>query len=520
MRGVRPETRSSPPGRESYLLMWLVWALGVACAVLSIVLVVETVQTMAVRTGSPLVYDRLGGSIVDHCIRIRQGLPIYAEPDDRFVAIVYTPLYYVLAAGVMSVVGEGVFACRLTSVLLIGGSLAVAVALVRLTTRRVGWALFALPIAAAGYPICAFFYDSPRTDQASTLMVLLAIWTAARFAGLRSGVALGVLLGLAYFSKQSTLAFSAIFLLGLLFLDHRRALLAGVVFGVGTGAAVGLMTWISDGWFWTYCVYLTTQHEMPMQRALAALRDDWGTAFLIPVLVCAGVALALALCKRRGEPERRTFILLLGGLGIAAFSFTSHTRVGATLKVLMPFCLFAAAAVPAGMGWLEGLREGRAWRSCVRLLALLLVSGYLLQHRFDPEDALTSPRALVLWDELKVEVERYARKGQVWVGPWGYFTTPMEGQGMRPEQVALEDYLGIHGHSTGLPLPPALVEAIREQRFVAIIWHVYGGNDRLHQLLKEHYAPTGKPLNTHVGIVRRKMVVRAWEPRPRPGTDG
>ena len=501
------------PGRSP--LVWLVWALGLLCAALSVVVVFETVQTMAVRTTGPLVHDRLGGCIVDHAIRIRQGLSIYAEPDDRFVPIVYTPLYYVLAAGVMSIVGEGVFACRLTSALLVAGCVAIAMALVRLTARG-AWPLLALPIAAAGYSVCFFFYDAPRTDPLSSLMVLLAIWSAARFSGLRSAVALGVLLSLAYFSKQSSLAFSAVFLLGLMLLDYRRALLAGVVFGAGTAAAIGLMNWLTDGWFWTYCVFLTTQHEMPLERALSGLQQDWGTELLIPVLSCVLVALALARSRRRGEPERRMFVVLLGTLAIAAFCFTSRTRVGATVKVLMPFCLVAGAAIPAGLGWLEGLRGGERWRLGVRALAALLVSGYLLQHRFDPDDAIPRPAALALWEELQTDVERYAEQGQVWVGPWGYFTTPMRGQGMRPQQIALEDYLGTRGHSTGLPMPKALVQAIREERFAAIFWQVPVRHEQLAELLGRHYRPVGEARSLRTGTRQKETTVRAWEPLGRP----
>ena len=99
---VADVTTKTEPGGEAPLLRVIGLAIYAACAVLTILFLVEVAGAMSVRVTDTLVHDRLGGSVIDHSIRIRQGLPLYAEPDDHFVPLVYTPIYYYLAAGSMS----------------------------------------------------------------------------------------------------------------------------------------------------------------------------------------------------------------------------------------------------------------------------------------------------------------------------------------------------------------------------------------------------------------------------------
>ena len=68
---------------------------------------------------------------------------------------------------------------RMASALLVGASIAVALALARRASGSWRWAALGVPLAVAGYPICEFFYDAPRVDPMSTLLVVVATRVAA-----------------------------------------------------------------------------------------------------------------------------------------------------------------------------------------------------------------------------------------------------------------------------------------------------------------------------------------------------
>jgi len=492
-----------------------------ACAVLTLATALDVGAATSGRVSGPLVHDRLGGGVVDHSIRIRQGLPLYSEPDDHFVPLVYTPLYYYLAAGSMSFLGEGAAACRVTSLALVLASLLVALALIRHVTGGWVWGAAALPFAAAGYPVCHFFYDSPRPDPASTLAVLLAAWVALRFRSVAAGVVLGALLCVAYFCKQSSLVFSVLFLAAVALEHPRRGIVAGAVFAGLTGALVAWANLATDGWFWTYCIYLPTQHEYSTARTLQILRADWGVQLVLPAAALLVAAVALMRRWRGTEADRNLRLVLLAALAMAAFCFASHARPGATAKVLMPFCLFAAAALPIAFSWLDaGVRSARG-RWAVRSASALIVGAFLVQHRFDPMSALATEEDLVRWSELQESFARHAEEGQVWVAPWGYLTTPVDGQEMRPNLIALEDYLGVKGNVTGQAIPPALQAAIENHEFSAIFFPTKRGGFRpLRELVKKHYKLEERFTDMTVGVQRFSMSLGVFTPRESSGAAG
>ena len=152
----------------------------------------------------------------------------------------------------------------------------------------------------------------------------------------------------------------------------------------------------------------------------------------------------------------------------------------------------------------------------VRGLCALMLCLLLLQHRFDASDALPTEEDLVRWEELHESVAEHAARGQVWVAPWGYYTTVMEGQAMRPNLITLEDYLGVSGNVTGQPIPVELQIAIERGSFTAIVFPTEGGGFRdLRRLVKRHYRP-GPTLNMAVGFKHREVPVAIFTPREVP----
>jgi len=499
---------ASPRARAPQLL-WL--AASLVALIAGVLTFRQVAAASAARLPMDLVTDRLGGAMVDHAIRVRDGLQTYCEPDDRFMPVVYTPLYYHLAAATMRVVADPLVACRATALGLVALA-ALALALLAWRTTRSAWVgASVLLLAAAGDRACEFFYDAPRTDPAAALFAVLAVGAAAMFKRPRSGVAIGALLCLAFWGKQSTALFSAAFCALLLLENWRRALVAGATFGALTAASVWAENVATDGWFWRQAIALTSGHDLPFERLKETFVQDWLGPLLPSLIGVALVAVALFAGRRAGSPpanaaapvaapvaapgrdaRRRLVVLFFGTVAMALFTTVSRTRTGVTAKILIPIVLLLAALLPMGAWWIEARCAGAPRGRLLGALARLGVAAVLALAWFPVERALPTAEQEAHWKELLAVVDSHAAKGQVWLSPWGYVTTRIPGQSMRPTMLALEDWLGVRGKSTGNPLPPKLVAAIERGEFAAIIFPSRGKNrwfrpeiDRAYRLERE-----------------------------------
>lgn len=496
---------TAPPRARALEIAWIVASL------VALVAGALTFRQVAAASGQrlhlDLVTDRLGGAMVDHAVRVRDGLPTYCEPDDRFMPVVYTPLYYHLAAATMAVVADPLVACRATALGLVALA-ALALALFAWRTTRSAWVgASVLLLAAAGDRACEFFYDAPRTDPAAALFAVLAVVAAATFRRPRSGIAIGVLLALAFWGKQSTTLFAAAFC-GLLLLENwRRALIAGATFAGLVASSVWLENLATGGWFWREAIALSSEHDLPLDRLKETLAQDWLGPLLPSLLGVALVAVALfARNKPTAEPadgsaaapapgrdaRRRLAVVFAGTVAMALFTTVSRTRTGATAKILIPIALLLAALLPMGAWWIEARCASRARGRLLGTFARLGLAAVLGLAWFPVERALPTAEQTARWKELLAIVDSYAAKGQVWLSPWGYATTRMPGQSMRPTMLALEDWLGVRGKTTGNPLPPKLVAAIERGEFAAILFPSRGKNrwfrpeiDRAYRLERE-----------------------------------
>lgn len=460
----------APPRARAPQLLWI--AASIVALIAGALTFRQVAAASAARLPMDLVTDRLGGAMVDHAIRVRDGLPTFCEPDDRFMPVVYTPLYYHLAAAAMHVVADPLRACRATALGLVALA-ALALALFAWRTTRSAWVgASVLLLAAAGDRACEFFYDAPRTDPAAALFAAVAIVAAATFTRPRSGIVVGALLCLAFWGKQSTALFSAAFCALLLLENWRRALVAGATFGALTGLSVWAENVATGGWFWRQAIALTGEHDLPFDRLKETLAQDW-LGPLLPSLIGVALVAAALFAPRRAAPDgdarRRLRILFLGTLAMALFTTVSRTRTGATAKILIPIVLLLAALLPMGAWWIEARCAGAPRGRLLGALARLGVAAVLALAWFPVERALPTAEQTKQWKELLAVVDAYSAKGQVWLYPWGYVTTRMPGQSMRPMQLALEDWLGVRGKTTGNPPPPKLVAAIERGEFAAII---------------------------------------------------
>jgi len=481
----------SAPPEWTPLRIARVAAAGLAVAV-SAWLISITVWSVVHCVPGELVYDGMGGAVVDHCVRIREGRPIYAEPDDSFMPLLYTPLYYYLCTATMTVLGEGPVACRVTSTVLIGLSVVVLMSLVRRITRSNWAALLVLPMACAAYGQTRFYFTEPRVDPAAALMIMLSVWSAIRFRGLAAAILTGVFLSLAFWSKQSTAIFSAMFLLGLLQDGFKRALAAAITFGVAVLLSTWTATRLTDGWFWTFIVELGRHHGFPLERLARTARMDWAGPLLWPALALPTLLVSFTATARRPGPgkeaERGIRLLITSILALGVYSLVSRANVGSTPKPLIPVSLLMAGAIPIGLWRITQIGSSLAWRRSSAVLVACLAAAYLYSQVFPVSESLPSAERAENWARIMAKVCDAADEGPVWVTPFGYVTTRMPGQQMRPTLVAVEDYVGGRfGPLTGREIPPPLADKIAAGYFHTIVLPIRRVDRPLENLLEQYY---------------------------------
>jgi len=187
-----------------------------------------------------------GESIIyDQAARLLHGEALYQALDRApFTVTAYTPLYYVLAAGLQALAGPGFSPGRILSV---GAGLVAAGLVGRLAARHVGdWragVFAAVLFVALGFPGDFPWFAFYKEDILGVALSLGAIATLERGSDRRHATAAGVLAGLAFLSKQTFLAASVAGVCWLWYRNRRSAVLFGataLIVGGGLCAVAAL----------------------------------------------------------------------------------------------------------------------------------------------------------------------------------------------------------------------------------------------------------------------------------------
>ncbi len=204
------------------------------------------------RLGSPIELGNGEGMMLDNAIRIASGKPLYVEPTLRFIPFVYMPLYPLLLAPLIQLLGPALWQGRLVDLIATMAFVGVTIYSVRRETGTTLPGVAAAGIFLMGHGLTRGGYDVVRPDP---VMLALAFGGLAilRFSATGRGAFLGgVVTALAFFAKQHGLLFSFGGIAFLLFHDRRRlAPFALGVLAVAGGGFLLLSAWLGP-WFRFY----------------------------------------------------------------------------------------------------------------------------------------------------------------------------------------------------------------------------------------------------------------------------
>ncbi len=272
--------RSLRASRRAVELLALGWALLLLVVVLW-------------RVGFPLELEWMEGGMLHQARRIQLWQSPYPPPGPDYVPFLYTPLY----SGVLALLGMVLpLGYTLGRVVSIAAWIATGLALwrgVRWEGKPRAHAAAAVGLGCAGYVFTFRWLDLARPD---TLYIALVTWglVLLRHSEHRASRAVwaGVLVALAFWTKQTTAAFVLASGLGALLVSWRRLPLYAGTIAIIDGGGVLLGNALTDGWLWTYIYELHQSHAFNEERFTTKTWGMFVHAWPAVMLVVLGLASA------------------------------------------------------------------------------------------------------------------------------------------------------------------------------------------------------------------------------------
>lgn len=454
-------------------------ARGVLLAVAGLYLL-AFVGVAALRVGYPFELEWMEGGMLGQVRWLLAGHRLYGPPSVGFVPFIYMPLYTYVSAGSCAMAGVGFLPMRLVSVAATLGSLGLIHRLVSLETGSRFAGAMAAGLFAATFGVSDFWFDLARVDMLFLVLVLGAVSLVRVGGSAWSAVAAGVVLALAFLTKQTAAVVSVPLMAYALATQWRRGL-ALTVTAVGlASASVVVLDALHDGWLGFYVFTVPASHRLRW----AMLAGFWTGDVLAPLSVAFVLGLAYVGGEAVSGERRRALFYGLVGAGALAASWMGRMKVGGDVNASIPAHAALAVAFGLGLHRLVTLQRVSAYgrrvgRELVVYVACLVQLGLLA---YDPRPQVPTRADRQAGDAL---VARLAQtEGSVWVQAHGYLAV-RAGRPPTAHAMAVRDLLE-PGTGPGEALRRELVGAIRRRRFAAIVC------DRLafgfEEPIEEHYA--------------------------------
>jgi hypothetical protein len=414
----------------------------------------------------PYDLEWMEGGVYEHVARVLAGQPVYVVPSLDFTPYVYTPLYYWVSAPFLALLGPGLPALRLVSLLSTLGLFVVLFELVRHGTRDRLCAWFGVGMFAACFELGGSWFDLARVDMLALCLVLLAALLLVRSE--RFDAVAGLLFALAFLTKQSSLI-AALPLLAVRVLTQRggrrvHALLTCV-------ALIGLSTFVLDrassGWYRFYVFELPGSHPIAKQ----AWRGYWTFDVFKDLPFAAAGMLYLLL---QPQPWRRALTRLALCAGLLGSSWSGRLHTGGHTNVLLPGLLVLSWALAEALhAWTaadgEAAQPAPSSNGRPRALARFAYVVCALQLAwlwYSPKQQIPSARARATSDRLLAALR--ATPGPVLVPFHGHLAR-LAGKPPHGHEMAFRDIQLGKSMLAKHALHVSITSAIAEQRYPVIV---------------------------------------------------
>jgi 4-amino-4-deoxy-L-arabinose transferase-like glycosyltransferase len=478
--------------------------IGYLVALAAALYIVAYVVIAIYRMRYPFELEWIEGGFVDQVRLLASGQQMYVEPSVEFVPFLYTPLYFYVAALATKIFGAGFFPLRLVSFLASLAAMAAIFLVVRRETRRPLAALLSAGLFLAAFRVTGAWLDIGRVDSLFLALYLFFIYFVRLRQWRFSAVVAGLLVALAFLTKQTAIVACIPLIAFLLIRDWRRAtVLAAVALAI-----VGVITLVfdraSNGWYTFYTIDLLAQQQewRPELFVPFWMKDLWSH---LPVAILLSLFFLLSLVHKKDWPELGEWTAIL--VGALATSFLARVKQGGYENVLLP--AYAVLAIFFGLGLAHLLNLVARLRNNYRVLAeiaIYLACGvqFALLY-YNPVDQV--PTRADAETGQKFVQWLAATEGEVYLPFHGYLPA-LAGKKTYAHHSAVWDIMRGTGDTEGERiLREKFAAASREQVFDRVVLDVEWS---YLPKLDQNYVPSGKVLEDESGFYQ----VTGWQIRP------
>jgi hypothetical protein len=277
-RDAHPSTVAADGGNVSRTAgLWAIWTV-------SLLSIGAYVATAVQRIGYPYELQFFEGSTVEVSARVTEGLPLYGPPSTAWTPWPYPPLYFWITGQVGRITGINLPTLRSVSFAASLVALLLLVLIVRRTTSSATAGIVAAGLFAGTYRVTGAWFDAARVDSLLVMLLLLALYVAQRSHRARGGLLVGVVLVLAFLTKQNALIVAVPILAWLLVRRRPAGVAAAVVVVAGSVGSVLVGDAVTGGWYSPYVVSQLLGHGVVARWLLEFWLVDVALPFALVLL--------------------------------------------------------------------------------------------------------------------------------------------------------------------------------------------------------------------------------------------
>jgi uncharacterized membrane protein len=440
-----------------------------ALLILCVVFIGIASLVILIRITYPFELEWLEGESLQLCNLVMDGETLYSKPGIEFTPAIYTPLFFYVGALFSSIFGLSLPAIRAVSLVSLLGAVWLIYSFAKKETSSRFWGAVAVGFFAATFRTGGAWFDIARVDMLFLVFCLGAVYIVRWASSPKMLAAAGLLMFLAFFTKQAGILPALALSIYLVMKNQRRSLYFILGFWPAAVAIVIVMNNFTGGWFFYFVFDLPAQ-----QKTIEWLYTGfWKYDIMgrLPILSILSLAFLFFMLAKKEHDSLLFYSLLAGAFLIG--SWMMRVKVGGYENTLVPvFALIAIMAAASAARLLELIEsvsgdDIRKYLSAAFVFIICSIQMLTLTYNI-PEQIPNSGDYFA----GKTVVEKIKNiQGDVWIPAAGYLAI-MAG---KPSYMHLMTYADI---SAGKPNNPVKVELDREiaknisgGRFDAIITH-------------------------------------------------
>lgn len=280
------------------------------------------------------------GDALRQVIRILSGKPLYTSPSYRYIPMIYSPLFFYVAAIFAKIFGLQLSVLRFISVASTIGSLGVIFLCVKKETQKNTFAVISAGLFAATYQLSGGVMDTARVDSLFIFLLLLSLYFSTYSKNSFAHLFAACLFFLSCITKQSgiiMLPFICWFYIGR---KHKllQYLITFILLFCSFNFVFNTQT---HGWYWYYDFQLPQLHLFDIRNILTFI------VFYLPSILIATIFTGLYICKRYTKKNNTNsyWVPLFAGLFI--ISIIGVLNMGGSSNILIP--MHAGIAIGFGI---------------------------------------------------------------------------------------------------------------------------------------------------------------------------